>query len=73
MLLTSFYSVDNFTAEDTDGQAATMSPTTGLPKSPHSFFNKALREALTVKGKNIQDIYQLVLKSTCHNNIMCET
>jgi hypothetical protein len=40
-----------------------MSPTTGLPKSSHSFFNKALREALAVKGKNIQDIYHLVLRS----------
>ena len=55
--------MDSFTAADTDPQGAAMSPTTGLPKSSHSFFNKALREALAFKGKNIQDIYQFMLKS----------
>ena len=59
----SSHSVDNFTADDIHGQAAAMSPTTGLPKSCNSFFNKALREALTIKGKYIQDVFNLVLRS----------
>ena len=62
-------SVDNFTADDTDGETTTVqSPTTGASRtsSNRSFFNRSLTEALkTLKSekKNIHDIYQLVLKS----------
>ena len=60
--------MDNFTAEDIHVQAAAMSPTTGLPRSPHSFFNNALREVLPIKKKNILEVHHLVLKSKYHIN-----
>ena len=56
-------SVDNFAAGDTDGQAATMSPTTGFPRPCHSFFNKALRDALKDKKLSVLHINQHVLTS----------
>ena len=62
-ILSSSHSVDKFTAEDIHGQAGAMSPTTGLPKSCNSFFNKALREALTIKGEYILNVFNLVLRS----------
>ena len=60
-------SVDNFAADDmySHGEAALNSPTTGFPKSSHSFFNKALRDALKVKGLSILHINQHVLTSEC--------
>ena len=62
------YSVDDFTAGDSHGEtAAVQSPTTGFPKYSHSFFNKAFRDALKAKGKNIQEVYHLVLTSELMN------
>ena len=67
------HSVDNFTADDSHGEAAgPLSPTTGLPRPRNSFFNKAFREALKDKRMNIYNIHHAVQSSKCYYvKVMC--